>query len=268
MMNLFARLEKKIRNDGLVSTAAATIRFGLHKITIAVTDLYYGPIAKRNSPLEYFGISIPTKHPIFNRKIRARFARGTYEREEILALEKHLTEGYDVVDLGASTGFISAYAERKVDPDRKVIAVEANPDMLSLIEEVKSLNGSQFLLDSRAYHSTSAEVNFYIHKLSVGGSVQRRTENRVEVEATSLSQLFDDYDLESAVVICDIEGGEVDLIQNEFEFLCQRCPLFIVETHWFAPGVEEIEEILQDSKLENVDTMGNVMIYRNPSFSS
>ena len=267
MISLFARFEKKLRSDGLVSAAAAAIRFGIRKIAIPVTDLYYGPVAKRNSPIEYFGILIPTRHTVFNRKIRARFTRGTYEREEILALEKHLPEGYDVVDLGASTGLISAYSERRVGSKRKVIAVEANPHMISLIEEVKTLNGAEFLLDNRAYHSTKREVDFYVHKLSVGGSVQRQTQNQINIWATSLEQLFDEYDLKSATVICDIEGGEVDLIKNELEFLCQRCPLFVVETHWFAPGVNEVKGILRDSKLEKLEEIGNVMIYQNPKFS-
>ena len=268
MVSLLARFEKKLRSDGMVSAAAATIQFGIRKVASSGTDLYFDLMAKRNSPIEYCGVLIPTKHTIFNRKIRTRFTRGTYEREEILALDKHLPENYDVVDLGASTGLTSAYSERRVDSKRKVIAVEANPHLVSLIEEVKSLNGAQFLLDNRAYHSTSEEVDFHIHELSVGGSVQRQTRNKVKIRALSLEQLFNQYDLESATVICDIEGGEVDLIKNELDFLCQRCPLFIVEIHRFAPGINEVEGILRNSKLELLEKIGSIMIYQNPNFSS
>ncbi len=53
---------------------------------------------------------------------------GFYESAEGRLIERHLSDQYDVVELGASIGVISSHIAAKLGRGRKLIAVEPNPN--------------------------------------------------------------------------------------------------------------------------------------------
>ena len=53
---------------------------------------------------------------MFSDNVRSRFIKGKYEYEEIKAIEKHVEDKYDIIDLDASTGFLTTYLVKMFDP--------------------------------------------------------------------------------------------------------------------------------------------------------
>jgi len=63
-----------------------------------------------------------------------------YESAEARFVSKHITNKYDVVELGSSIGAIGTLAG-KIKGDKKLICVEVNPDLTDIIKKNLILNG-------------------------------------------------------------------------------------------------------------------------------
>lgn len=59
------------------------------------------------------------------------------------------------------------------------------------------------------------------------------------------------------VVVCDIEGGEVDLVQHESDVSSKRVKKFIVETHGGYSGTESTNNML-----DSLDQIGFVGVHK------
>ena len=170
----------------------------------------------------------------------------------------------DVLDLGASTGFLVAYILNKFDQNVRAVAVEANPNLIPVLEDVRNLNDINFDIEDSAYHSSERNVEFNIHNLSVGGSIQRQTDDTVEVPGRNLEDIIDKYGLTEFLCIVDIEGGEADLIRNELHVLEDKCQILIIEFHeGYTEGVLEAKQTLDSSEFEMVENVGGVYVYEN-----
>jgi FkbM family methyltransferase len=262
------RFQTKARNRGLIAAAIATLLFinrWIGGYIRMVTNIYYDYLVKKGSPMSYHGVTLPTGNALFSREIRSRFARNEYESEEMKALDQHYYGEYDLIDLGASTGFLTAFADNIAGEDITIVAVEANPNLIPLIEFTKEQNQGQFRIENCAYHSAHDTLQFNQHELTVGGSIQRETDDQVSVSAISLGELIDRHDLDAAVVVCDIEGGESDLVLNELTLLEQYCPLLIIEMHNFADDLERVKEVLHSS-FQLISQENSTYVFKNPRF--
>src|SRR5687768_4025361 len=54
---------------------------------------------------------------------------GFYESAEIRFIEKYVDGKMDVIELGASSGIVSAHIVRKLNPSAKMICVEGNSNL-------------------------------------------------------------------------------------------------------------------------------------------
>jgi FkbM family methyltransferase len=216
--------------------------------------------------MAYNGVLIPTDSPVFGDNVRARFPKGVYETEEMEAINQYLDGSCDLIDLGSSTRFLTAFVEARCSGPVDGVAVEANPDMIPVIYEVRRLNGCDFEVEHAAYQPDENAVEFYKHPKTVGGSAQRATDVSLRVPGISLTEVIEGHSLSNPVVISDIEGGEVDLVNGELNVLERKCPLLIIEFHGFAEGAEEAKKTLRDSSFNLMDTFRNVDVYRNKRF--
>ncbi|MGQ3330204.1 FkbM family methyltransferase [Halorubrum sp. FL23] len=271
MRSLAAAFINEVRSGGVRGAAAATqdyLSYRLSPIIQPLSDTLYNYVAIRNAPIEHYGVRLPTDAAVFSKNVRARFARGDYEAEEAEALQQYYDGTHDLIDLGASTGFLSAFADNLADASSQVVAVEANPDLIPTLKHTKQMEGASYKIDHRAYQSSGGTATFNRHNLTVGGSIHRETDDQVSVPAVSLADLIDDHGLQNPVVICDIEGGEVDLVMNELCILENVCPLLILETHWFASGIEEAEKALTSSQFNLIAELNGTLVYENSGMSN
>lgn len=269
-MDLVAKFWKKIKRDGFVPAVSSVFIFTRNRSNNAIRwleDQYYSFQAKNKSPIDYYDVRLATDSSVFTPKVRARFMRGTYELAEKKAVEKYYNGDHNLIDLGASSGFLTTLADQRAEQRSTVVAVEANPDLIPFIETTKRLNDAGFELFSCAYHSSRNETEFNKHNLTVGGSIQRGTDNKLSVPARSLTDIFSHFELKYSVIVCDIEGGETDLLLNEIDTLEERCPLLVIETHQFAPKLDNAMEKVKQSTLNLEEKIGSTRVYSNQKFT-
>jgi FkbM family methyltransferase len=233
---------------------------------------YYASKVRSEAPFNYNGVQLPVDSPVFSDEVLRRFYWGIYESHEMEAIAQHLNSFNSFIDLGSCTGFLSAFAE-SLRPNIEAVAVEANPDLIPVINRTKQLNDANYEVKHAAYHPTAETVTFYQHSLAVGGSVQRATERSVDTTAISLAELIKENEFNNPVITCDIEGGEIGLIQEELNVILTKCPLLIIEMHDFADGVTEASRCLRESNLKlvnefKINNPNSILVYRNPGIPS
>lgn len=266
-MYYFKKSVKIFNSKGVITLIKKTLTFFSFKVrrkTKIFEKYLYSALAKILSPVKYQGILIPTSSNVFDADVRSRFITGKYEHQEVKAIKKHVKEPHEIIDLGASTGFLTVFLIKMFDYSPCAVAVEGNKKMIPILKRVRQINGVNFEIESSAYHSTLNTVNFNIHHLTVGGSVQRETDNKERVEAISLEKITKKYELEKFICVADIEGGEADLINNELNIIEEKCVLLFVEFHeGYAEGVKEAKQKLKSSSMRMVDNVGGIHVYRS-----
>jgi FkbM family methyltransferase len=167
--------------------------------------------------VELNGVKIPILPDVFSPTIIAALERGSYEQAEARALPKILREGERVLEIGAGIGYLSTIMAR----DHRSSAVrvyEANPLLLPIIAEVHRLNDvadvdvRHGVLNSRAADGTST---FYVRGDFWGSSLQKEPwgyDYTIEVPNISFAEEIASY--RPTLIVCDIEGGELDLFRT------------------------------------------------------
>lgn len=177
--------------------------------------------------------------------------RGKYEREEAGFILKRLPNDLPVVELGGSLGVVSALIRSRLLESTPHVIVEANPALVEICRENASqgANGTTRVLNRALGYGSS------VLKFAVGDSVHAnhlaqegdRAARIIEVPAITLAELLAIVGTDGKfVLVCDIEGGELDLIRNEPEAL-QRAAMIIMELHpgFYPDGVRTEAEILR-----------------------
>ena len=161
-------------------------------------------------------------------------------------IESHLPKDGDVVELGAGIGVISAFIDDRISGDARSIALEANPDLIPIIEEVRRSNGCNFEIDHRAYSSSGEPVGLTVGSTLTRSSIHTTGKKTKRVPSSDLKGLIEEYEFEEFSLIVDIEGSEFDLLRNEYEVLKEHCPLIILEIHRHVEedGISVAKQIL------------------------
>ncbi len=166
------------------------------------------------------------------------------------------------------------------------MAVEANPEMIDVIDAVQDLNDINFDVEHAAYRPGQSEVTFHVHSKTVSSSTKRSGGREITVPAVSMAEILAENDVEQFVCLADIEGGEIDLVRNErpwaaivnaviegeidlvrneLGLLEDRCKLIIVELHEIDGIAAEAKRQLDESEFLLEDVIGDVYVYRNES---
>lgn len=167
---------------------------------------------------ELDGIVLPGDERLISPVLHRALSLGRYEREERTHLPGLLQEGDVVLELGAGLGVVSTLCARD-ERVRKVVTVEANPDLIPYVEEVHRRNGvadKVLLMHAVALPSPEVDqVDFFVRKDIWASSLNGKIwgwERKVSTEVVDLRALVDDLD--PALMIVDIEGGEVQLLKD------------------------------------------------------
>lgn len=224
-------------------------------------DLY----ERRNGPnyvLDGTRFRIPAGAPLLARKA---LRRGFYEAPERAMIAKWLPKDLPVIELGGSYGIVSHAIRRHLTPGTPLLVVEANPDLLPFCRENAALAGSadttRVIGAALAYGAETVRflVTASVHTSHITDSDAVNGQGQViAVPARSLANL-----LQTAAVVgdfslvCDIEGAEFDLLQNDVDAL-QRCALMVMEIHPAsfmdrASSITEFRRMLEAAGFEIID---------------
>src|SRR5438128_5850199 len=154
-----------------------------------------------------------------------------YETPEREALERYLKPELPVVELGASIGVIACLTNKKLSDPQRHVVVEANPDLLPLLIESRDRNRCSFAVLHGAIAYGQEYTRFYQSRDFLCGSVQHGSHKYVPVKTLGLRAVLDNFSYQRCTLICDIEGGESDLIEHDLDLLGQRVETLIIEIH-------------------------------------
>lgn len=185
------------------------------------------------------GHRIRTRSPSVSPQAKASILLHLYERREIGLLCRHLRPDLDVIEAGGSLGVTGAVVASHLRPGRRLLVVEPNPELVPELRSNLAAAGG----DDRAVavHAALAYVPsaagaepgraaFVAGADSVLGSVTHDLASGEAVEALTLDELRRRWGFDRYALICDIEGGEWDLI-NQPSGVFAGCEQLFVELH-------------------------------------
>lgn len=161
--------------------------------------------------IETAGVKIPYDPEIITPAILHAIKQGYFEAEEAAQIP-HIVRADDVVlDIGAGIGFISTLIARHA---KKVISVEANPNLMPFMAELHHCNGVKNVerLNVVLDNPGVGEATFYLRKDFWMGSLSAAPNAyiaTVTVPEMSLNHLLQQARV--TMVVCDIEGAESTL---------------------------------------------------------
>lgn len=214
------------------------------------------------------GVLIDLDEEVFSPATKKGIRRKGYEHAESSLVDAHIQRDRPVVELGAGVGYTACLIDKKTDCSTQIIAVEANKSLLPVIKRTKELNGCNFDVLHSAYDAENDSIEFQVAEDFWSSSQYDKNDTKLEkvtVPAVSLNDIISNYNLNDPVqLIVDIEGGEHDLINNDYGILQYKVSLIIFEFHSGASyGLEFYLSILEDIGFEYVDSQNNVYVYEN-----
>ncbi len=166
---------------------------------------------------------------------------GTYESELQQAVEKYVSTGATIYDVGANIGYISLLLARKTGSAGRVYAFEALPENQERLRANIRLNdfGSRISVVPAAVIESSRPVRFLVGPSGGMGKAEGSAGRQeikynfaIDVSGISLDDfVFGSCNPEPQVVKMDIEGGEVLALTGMRRLLAEVRPLVLIELH-------------------------------------
>lgn len=213
-------------------------------------------------------VEIPSQ---IDTRIRFFIARGRYENAEAALVRAHVAPGDTVIELGGALGVISAVIRDQIGPEGQHIVVEPNEAVFEVCarnaRSGDTLGRTQMVAAAIAYGTPKVtlvrEASLLDNHVAAGRSDGQDSK---DVPATSLADLHKTIGGERFVLVCDIEGAEVDLVENDALALA-HCDKIIMEVH---PAFMESRGKSLQMVLDGLSAMGfeQVSLERNALFMS
>lgn len=198
---------------------------------------------------------------------KAQIFFGIYESAEYRFCNKYIPASANIIELGSSIGLISSFVSQTKAP-KNIVAIEANPELIPVINANFALNRvKNYKIINKAIGLDKSE-NLWFSKGSdntTGVISDKQSDGAAKVQCTTLSDIVTQEDFGGYVLICDIEGGEVDILKDKNNGL-SSCDLIIMEIHWTerADRTYSVDEIADDIiaiGFKVLDRFGNTFVF-------
>lgn len=181
---------------------------------------------------------VDTSSRLVTPKIKAMLFWRIYESAEIRFIQQYLRPDLDVIELGSSIGVLASQIRRRIDDERKLITVEANPELAEQIKINVNLNtpGAQLSVINKAIDydpSGRRAVAYSAGNSTLAGHIaeQNGDGSAPHVKTTTLAQICEEYlPGKPYVLVSDIEGAEAGIALCELDAL-KFCQQMIIELH-------------------------------------
>jgi FkbM family methyltransferase len=183
--------------------------------------------------------------PVINRAQKWSLFTQQHEEHERALVKRWLPNDLPIIEFGGAIGVVSCSANRKLNKPEQHIVVEANAEIIPLLERNRDLNGCRFQIKNKALAYDAESVRFSLHWNPFGGRLGDHGEKSVSVPSVSLNAILDESGFDQISVICDVEGAEAMLVDRELDTLRNHVKFFLVEIHPDAIGAEGLSRMLQ-----------------------
>jgi FkbM family methyltransferase len=208
----------------------------------------------------------------FSSDMRIQIRNKGYETAEKEMIAKYIHNNHPCIDLGAGIGYTSCTIDTETSESSPTIAVEANESLISVIQDTRSRNSCDFEILHSAYHPVKESIKLQIAEDFWSSSqFERKDSEQSEfvVPAISVEQIINKYGLNNPIqIVCDIEGGEHNLITDEKDVL-ENISLIIFEYHSFTEcEFEHYDNILTEVGFRLIESQGSVYVYKKRDYIS
>lgn len=211
------------------------------------------------------GLTIYTSSGLVSDRVRASLLLGGYESAEYRFVERYVSADASVIELGASMGVMTCHLRRRVAPQHRVIAVEADSRLSPLIRANLDANTSApiELVTKAIDYSTGTHVNFSFGDDNLGGAVRAGGGAITSVESVMLRDLVARLGGGDYSIVSDIEGAEWAMWENDRESIT-RARTCVFELHDAPDGRKAailFEAIAKDPDVKLLERYGNVIAF-------
>jgi len=214
------------------------------------------------------GLRVTTGDPNVTPATKASLFWGFYESAEVRFVKAHLRPDLDVIEAGSSIGVVSSHIARGLRPGRRLICVEADQRLLDTLR--KNLQRNATHLDTKVVHAALAcagdqETAYLVQGRRTTEGRVVRTETSTRVPSVHLMELRQAYAVSAYTLVCDIEGGEGNLIDGTTKEFA-GCRALIVELHTCPAGTPDYlcHELVSRHSFSLVARYGNVCVFERP----
>lgn len=212
-------------------------------------------------------ISLPSSVGI---GVQNALLRGKYEVEEAAMIRRHLPAQFPVIELGGSLGVVSAFIRSLIGPSQQHIVVEANPAVAEICRANAERHANEGALQvvnaAVSYNSKTARFSLSrdLHTSSL--AYDGDTRDSVEVPCITLREVHERLGApEQFTLVCDIEGAEYQIFENDAETL-KRVQIAIIELHPAAYALvgKTMSDLIGDWEsigLRVIDKIGDVVVF-------
>lgn len=204
--------------------------------------------------------------------IRHAIVNDGYEAAERELIQHHMRSNLPVIELGGCLGLVSGFISEHLNIEVDHLIVEANPALLEACRAnaTTERRAAKTRLIHKAIAYNASVVRFHAssnaHTSRLGDDAKP---GNVDVPACKLADLLSDIDApEGYTLVCDIEGAEFDMFENDAEAL-KTCQLALVEVHpdvFDSQGrsLSEFLGLVRDNGFQQVDHVDNVYAFQRP----
>ncbi len=206
------------------------IRF-MRRLRINLHEVLFGPVYR----LDGYKFRIPKDSTYVAKRA---IHKGFYEAPERNLVRQYLPDDLPVIELGGSFGIVSRITRARIKPDVPMVVVEANPTLMEYCEENATRGAKESpttFVNAALGYSDDQKLKFTvthgIHDSRVGEGTGQLGDEVIEIKAVSLSDLCAEHGITGLYsLVCDIEGMEYDLLENDGQAL-KKCQCAIIEFH-------------------------------------
>lgn len=203
------------------------------------------------------GVQVPAS-PFLNETRIDRINSGKYEGQEIAGALALINAQDRVLELGAGLGVVGAVIAKTAQPDA-MMSFEANPNLIPCIESLYTLNGLSDRIELRnqvllASPDRPATVDFHLGNSFLGSSLvpqAARTQRTITVETADFEEVRTQF--KPTVLVMDIEGGELDLLQDADLTGIRAVILEFHPALYGGSGMRRCKNMLRDQGFIRVD---------------
>jgi FkbM family methyltransferase len=223
------------------------------------------PEAKPVHDFRLTGVSLSVPEGLATPSILEKLADGSYEADEARSADRCVRKGFRVLELGAGIGYVTAMCAQRTSPSN-VMSVEANPDLLPVIEANLALNGlSGVTLLHGAVTGPVEEgttAPFAISQGFTGSSLDGKSGRAVEVPLISVHELIRAH--KPHVVLMDVEGAEADMFNRLWKCPLRFCVMELHPKKYNARTIKKIVDFMSamDMTYDPVTSRGKILGFR------